>query len=42
MNKFIAILNKNYCKRAKAYPKKNEPVTVKTFEIKDNFFVGLV
>ena len=42
MNKFIAILDKNYCKRAKAYPKKNEPVTVKTFEIKDNFFVGLV
>ena len=42
MNKFIAILDKNYCKRAKAYYKKNEPVTVKTFEIKDNFFVGLV
>lgn len=42
MNKFIAILNKNYCKRAKAYYRKNEPVTIKTFEIKDNFFVGLV
>lgn len=42
INKLVAVLSKNYCKRAKSYKNnKSEPIIVKTFEIKDNFFSGL-